>query len=197
MNFFRFKSIDKQLAELRPRLYRLAISWCSDSMLADDLVQETLNKALIKQHQLKDDSHLDAWLFRIMHNCWMGYLRAHKSSVDIDDVNLVNDQSPSKKYSEQQIIIRVRQGIEMLPLIQRQVITLIDLESCSYAQVAVILDIPVGTVMSRLSRARALLKKHLILEQLEPKTQTRNESHKHLLDDQQENLLRSHLRSVK
>ncbi len=194
MNILRFRSIDKQLVKLRPRLYRLAVSWCSDAMLADDLVQETLNKALAKQHQLKDHSHIEAWLFRIMHNCWMGYLRANKPSIDIDDVNLVNDQSPAKTYSEQQIVNRVRQGVEMLPLIQRQVITLIDLESCSYTQVAVILDIPVGTVMSRLSRARGLLKKHLMLEH---EMQTTSESHNHPLDDQHSTQLRSHLRSVK
>ena len=183
LDFFRSRKLDKQLADHRPRLYRLAVSWCSDAMLADDLVQETLNKALLKQHQLKDFSHMDAWLFRILHNCWMGYLRAHKPSIDIDDVSLVNDQEPEHHYTEDQIIKRVRYGIEMLPLIQRQVITLIDLEGCSYTQVAVILDIPVGTVMSRLSRARGLLKRHLIGV--------------HKIAGAHSHLSRSHLRSLK
>ncbi|MEE9303665.1 MAG: RNA polymerase sigma factor [Thiotrichaceae bacterium] len=180
LNFFRTGNIDKQLAERRPRLYRLAFSWCGDAMLADDLVQETLNKALVKQSQLNDFSHVDAWLFRILHNCWMGYLRTNKPSIDIDDVNLINEQSPDKKYNEQQVIERVRNGVEMLPLTQRQVVTLVDLENCSYTQVAVILDIPMGTVMSRLSRARALLKKYLIGMQKQGSYGVENPSHNHL-----------------
>ncbi len=161
LNFFRSRMLDKPLAELRPRLYRLAVSWCGDAMLADDLVQTTLNKALLKQEQLKDFSHMEAWLFKIMHNCWMEYLRTQKPALDIDDVNLMNDTSPEKHYTEQQVVDRVRDAIALLPLLQRQVLTLVDLESCSYEQVAMILDIPPGTVMSRLSRARALLKKRL------------------------------------
>ena len=159
---FHTKNFEKQLAELRPRLYRLAVSWCGDVMLADDLVQTTLNKALIKREQLKDISRIEGWLFRIMHNCWMEYLRTKKPAMDIDDVNVKDDESPEKRYTEQQVVNRVRDAVAILPLIQRQVITLVDLESCSYEQVSIILDIPLGTVMSRLSRARSLLKKRLM-----------------------------------
>jgi RNA polymerase sigma-70 factor (ECF subfamily) len=158
---FRSKQLDKQLSEQRPRLYRLANSWCGDGMLADDLVQETLNKALLKQEQLKDFSRFEAWLYRILHNCWMEYLRAKKPTLDIDEVTLTTDETPERQLTEQQIIFRVRQTMKILPLTQRQVITLVDLEGCSYAEVAEILEIPLGTVMSRLNRARIMLKKHL------------------------------------
>jgi len=161
-NFFNSRKLDKQLAAHRPRLYRLANSWCADAMLADDLVQETLQKALLKQDQLKDFSRVEAWLFRILHNCWMEYLRAKKPALDIDDVDLHNNETPDSQLTEQQIVDRVRHAIAVLPLTQRQVITLVDLESSSYAEVAEILDIPVGTVMSRLSRARAMLKQRLM-----------------------------------
>ncbi len=162
LKFFQSNNLDKQISELRPRLYRLAVSWCSDAMLADDLVQTTLNKALLKQEQLKDTTKIEAWLFKIMHNCWMEYLRTKKPALDIDDVDIMNDESPEKQYTEQQVVDRVRQAIEILPLMQRQVITLVDLESCSYEQVAMILNIPQGTVMSRLSRARSQLRKRLM-----------------------------------
>lgn len=160
--FFRSNALDKQLAAQRVRLYRMALSWCGNAMLADDLVQTTLNKALIKQEQLKDYSRMEAWLFRILHNSWMEYLRKKQPTVDIDDESLQNEITPEKALTEQQVVDKVRQAIEMLPLIQRQVVTLVDLEECSYTEVAEILDIPLGTVMSRLSRARELLKKRLM-----------------------------------
>lgn len=168
-NLFRSKRFERQLepqlaqkiSELRPRLYRLASSWCGDAMLADDLVQETLQKAIQKQHQLKEFSRLEAWLYRILHNCWMQYLRAEKPAMDIDDVDLLHDDTPDQQLSEQQIVERVRRAIMMLPLTQKQVITLVDLEGSSYAEVSEILEIPLGTVMSRLNRARALLKLRL------------------------------------
>lgn len=185
-NFFNSRKLDKQLATQRPRLYRLANSWCGDAMLADDLVQETLKKALIKQDQLKDFSRLEAWLFRILHNCWMEYLRAKKPALDIDDVDLEMDETPEAQMTEQQIIKRVRNAIAILPLTQRQVITLVDLENSSYAEVAEILDIPVGTVMSRLSRARAMLKQRLM------NVRSKNSSH-----DTSRSISPNHLRRVK
>ena len=63
-NIFRSRKLDKLLSEQRPNLYRLANSWCGDKMLADDLVQDTLSKALLKQEQLKDFSRMQAWLYR-------------------------------------------------------------------------------------------------------------------------------------
>ena len=165
INLFRSRRFERQLeqqiAELRPRLYRLASSWCGDTMLADDLVQETLQKAILKQHQLKEFSRLEAWLYRILHNCWMQYLRVEKPAMDIDDVDLLHNETPDRQLTEQQIVKRVRQAIMMLPLTQKQVITLVDLEGSSYMEVSEILEIPLGTVMSRLNRARALLKLRL------------------------------------
>ena len=161
-NIFRSRKLDKQLSNQRPRLYRLANSWCGDKMLADDLVQDTLSKALLKQDQLKDFSRMEAWLYRILHNCWMEYLRTNKPTTDIDELTLSSEESPEKRVVEQQIKLQVRKTVEMLPLTQRQVITLVDLEGCSYAEVTEILDIPMGTVMSRLNRARKMLKEQLM-----------------------------------
>ncbi len=156
------RKLERKIAEFRPRLYRLAYAWCSDAMLADDLVQETITKALKKHNQLKDFSVLNAWLFKILNNCWMHYLRSKKPSLDIDNIELISHHCPEKKFNQLHLVDRVRKAIEMLPLNQRQVITLIDLEENSYNEASDILGIPIGTVMSRLNRARSQLKNKLI-----------------------------------
>jgi RNA polymerase sigma-70 factor (ECF subfamily) len=160
-HYFRFNRLDRQLSEQRPRLHRMALAWCGDSVLADDLVQDTLTKALEKQEQLKDDERLGAWLYKILHNCWMEYLRTRRPEFDIDGIELTCADCPEQRFASDQLSEQVQAAVASLPLGQRQVMTLVDLEGCSYEQVALILDIPLGTVMSRLSRARDNMKKRL------------------------------------
>jgi RNA polymerase sigma-70 factor, ECF subfamily len=146
---------------LRPRLYRLAYSWCHDAALADDLAQEALIKALARSDQLRDAQALESWLFSILNNCWRDHLRARRDFFDVEDLDeAIVDESPTpeQRYASRQTMQRVRLAIAGLPLGQRQVITLVDIEECSYADVAAVLDMPVGTVMSRLARARQALK---------------------------------------
>lgn len=146
---------------LRPVLYRIAYAWCHDVMLADDLVQEALSKGWTRRAQLRDDTVLKAWMVSIMNHCWLDHLRSRR---DFDDVEDWQDElestadTPEGCCDRETVIACVRKAVERLPLGQRQVLTLVDLEEFSYAEVAGILDIPVGTVMSRLSRARASLK---------------------------------------
>jgi RNA polymerase sigma-70 factor (ECF subfamily) len=159
--YFRFNRLDHKLAEHRAKLHRMAVAWCGNPALADDLVQDTLAKALEKQEQLKDDERLGAWLYKILHNCWMEHLRTQKPELNIDEMELTCTDCSEKQFAEDQLVEQVRAAVETLPISQRQVMTLIDLEGCGYEQVAAILDIPVGTVMSRLSRARDAMKKRL------------------------------------
>jgi RNA polymerase sigma-70 factor, ECF subfamily len=157
----------KRLTALRPRLYRLAYAWCHDSHLADDLVQEAVTRAISRFGQLKEDGAFESWLFAILNNCWRDHLRQRKDYSDIDDLDeavLAHDATPERLYASRQTGDRVRAAISRLPVGQRQVLTLVDLEDYAYADVAVVLDIPVGTVMSRLSRARQSLKKFLTEE---------------------------------
>ena len=159
----------RQLEALRPRLYRLAYTWCHDGHLADDLVQDALAKALDRAGQLRDEAALLPWLFSILNNCWRDHLRGRRDLLDVDDIDeavLAHDASPETLYASRQTTLRVRQALAGLPLGQRQVLTLVDLEECAYAEVARILDIPVGTVMSRLSRARQALKQRLLADQV-------------------------------
>ena len=161
---------------MRPRLYRLAYAWCHDASLADDLAQDTLAKALTRVDQLRDMAALEGWLFAILNNGWRDHLRGRREFLNVDELDevvLAHDDSPEHLYARRQATMRVRDAIGALPLAQRQVITLVDIEECSYAQVAQVLGVPVGTVMSRLSRARQALKKDLVRENLneEPATE--------------------------
>ena len=155
-------SLKKQLKGQRNNLYRLAMSWCGDRMLADDLVQDCMVKAWQKRQQLKDREKLNAWLYRILHNCWMEYLRRVKPVVDLEEVPAEFTGGPDGLLEQQQLAYRVRQAVSRLPLGQREVVTLVDLEEFRYAEVAEILEIPIGTVMSRLNRARKTLRSELL-----------------------------------
>jgi len=161
-NLCKHQQFKRTLAEYRENLYRIAYSWCHNPALADDLVQETLAKALKNSGQLRDQKTIKAWLYRILSNCWRDHFRRSKDTVDVDDVVLVEKDTPDSCHDRQQIVDRVRSAITCLPMGQRKVITLVDLEGCTYIEVAQILDVPIGTVMSRLSRARKALKERLL-----------------------------------
>ncbi|MBT9568130.1 MAG: RNA polymerase sigma factor [Thiobacillus sp.] len=149
---------------LRPVLYRIAYAWSHDPVLADDLVQETLAKAWVRRAQLRDETALKAWMVAIMNHCWLDHLRGRRDFDDVDDWEdrlESGADSPEACCNREEIIACVRAAVAKLPMGQRQVLTLVDLEEFSYAEVAGILDIPVGTVMSRLSRARTSLRNML------------------------------------
>lgn len=147
----------------RTRLYRMAYAWCHDPALADDLVQEAMARGLAQLGQLRDTGKVGGWLFSILNRCWLDHLRARHDAVD-DEVlmDLPADlPGPDGHVERRETVRRVRNAVAELPLGQRQVLTLVDLEELSYAEVAEILAIPIGTVMSRLCRARSALRKLL------------------------------------
>ncbi len=151
------KTLRLRLAEQRPRLYRLAYSWCHDAGLSDDLTQEALAKALLKLDQLRDPALLDKWLNGILVNCWRDHFRTRKEHERIDDFQYLHEDTPDARWERDHQRARVQQAIARLPEAQRMVLTLVDMEGASYADVAEILEIPIGTVMSRLCRARKTL----------------------------------------
>jgi RNA polymerase sigma-70 factor (ECF subfamily) len=160
----RTRQLEEKLAENRARLWRLAYSWCHNRATADDLVQETYAKAFARHSQLRDPEALNGWLCSILANCWHDQLRRRKDMTDIDDVDesvCVDECCPEETCLQNEIVSNVRQAVARLPAGQREVVTLVDLEEFSYAEVAAILEIPIGTVMSRLSRARIALREKL------------------------------------
>lgn len=155
----------KRLQKQRARLYRMAFSWCHDAALAEDLTQDTLIRALERADQLRDMERIDPWLFAILANRWRDHLRSLRPHEDVEalaDTLPDGGDSPERMDERGEIIGQVRAAIALLPLGQRQVLTLVDLEEFSYAEVGAILDIPIGTVMSRLCRARRQLREELI-----------------------------------
>ncbi len=152
----------RQLEDNRERLYRLAYSWCGDPDTSDDLVQETMAKALRNRSQLREAAAVRTWLFRILNNCWCDHLRRLRPTTDIDNVVLGHEITPERLHDAATLVDRVRAAVSDLPSGQRQTLTLVDLEGCSYAEVAAVLDIPIGTVMSRICRARRALSEKLL-----------------------------------
>lgn len=150
------------IANSRDRLYRMAYAWTHNPTLADDLVQQALCKALNNQKQLKDPGAGEAWLFRILSNCLKDHHRAKREVLTGEELVVVDTRTPETETEEQQLVRKVRTAVRKLPLPQCQVITLVDLEGFTYASVAEILEIPVGTVMSRLCRGRRALKEFLM-----------------------------------
>lgn len=153
----------KHISESRSRLYRTAYSWCHDPDVADDVVQQTLYKAIQNYQQVKEVAALNGWLFKILARSFADHYRSHKEYAMDDELHAMDDYTPENAANEQQIVKRVRDAIKRIPIEQRQVVTLVDLEKFSYVEVANIMSIPVGTVMSRLSRARQTLHKYLIV----------------------------------
>lgn len=160
--FKRSSEFNKKLETNRPRLYRTAYSWCHNAHLADDLVQETLLQAMRSAASLRSFAAMDSWLFSILTNCWRGHLRSRRNLQEFDENEFQSTSNPETSNQQYQTVQRVRKAIASLPIGQREVVTLVDLEGFSYAEVAEILDIPIGTVMSRLCRARQALKTRLI-----------------------------------
>ncbi len=155
------RCLRRKIADNRDRLYGVALSWCGQSAVADDLVQETLIIALQRVHQLREQERLNAWMYTILSNCWKQHLRRERPTIDIDEADLCDDCDAEAGGSRQEVIDHVRRAILRLPAGQRQTITLVDLAGFSYAEVAEILDIPIGTVMSRLYTSRKFLQKVL------------------------------------
>lgn len=167
--FGRGPALRREIEQSRDMLCRMAYAWCHDRALADDLAQAAVEKGLRASGQLRDREKLRAWLLQILANCLRDHVRERRDFVDIDDVAesvLADGATPEESRASAELVGRVRAAVAQLPLGQRQVVTLVDLEDCSYTEAAEVLGIPVGTVMSRLCRARRALR-----EALEPVAQ--------------------------
>ncbi len=154
-------AVKREIERSRDRLCRMARAWCHDAALADDLAQMAVEKALRSSGQLRDPARLKSWLLKILANCLRDHVRESREAVDLDSVaDFLADEgaSPEEARASAELVRRVRLAVAALPLGQRQVVTLVDLEECSYAEAGEILEVPIGTVMSRLCRARRALR---------------------------------------
>ncbi len=154
--------LKQAFADRRNKLYRVAFSWCHNASLADDLVQETMLKAMKNADKLRDHATLDTWMYRILLNSWHDHLRVQGRHTEYYDIGDERQAEHADNYQQSQIVGRVRASVERLPMTLREVVTLADFAGFSYAEIAEIVDIPIGTVMSRLYRARQNLKEQLL-----------------------------------
>jgi len=130
------------------------------------LVQETVTIALDKFAQLRDPNAFEVWVIRILVNAHRQYLRQHRWLTTLDDDSLILDElGPSQHLESARTVDRVRAAISMLSDEHKKVVVLIDMEEMSYREVAEVLDIKLGTVMSRLGRARKRLRAILTIQE--------------------------------
>lgn len=160
-----------QIVQLRVRLVRFAWSLTRDSEAAEDLAQETIARALGSRWRFQPGTNLKAWLFRILRNVHLNALRSagsHPAMVSIEELvaeTASRDEGPNPveaRAIERADVRRVADVYRSLPSAFAIPLYLTAIEGLSYAEAASILDVPVGTVMSRVYRARRLLLSRLV-----------------------------------
>lgn len=154
--------ISPQIVALLPRMRRFARSLTRSADDADDLVQAACEKAIARAEQFEPGSRLDSWVFRIMHTTHIDGLRsgarrgiATSADFDIDQVGF--DARVHEQAEARSDLAKIRLAIARLPDEQRVVLALVCVDGLAYQQAADVIGVPIGTVMSRLSRARRKL----------------------------------------
>lgn len=151
--------ICKKIEQEIPRLRRYARALTRDVNAADDLVQDCLTRALSKVHLWQEGTDLRAWLFTILHNQYVNHVRRavrEGSAVGLSDSEPMLTTAPSQ--GKRLELRDLERAIAKLPEEQRAVLLLVGLEGMRYEEVAAVLDVPVGTIRSRLSRGREMLR---------------------------------------
>lgn len=189
MLFTKKRHLENRIKALVPRLYSIARSWGCSPDVCDDLVQETISIGLVKYTQLRNPESLDCWMIRILVNSHRQHIRKDKWLTMIEDDALIDEFGPVSQLESNRTIERVQQAISLLSDEHRKIIVLVDMEGMSYREVASVLDIKIGTVMSRLGRARKNLRKFIDLR--------KNNSVTGSNEKNQNNLKRPNLRSIK
>lgn len=146
----------QDIVKLIPRLRRYARALLGDRAAADDLVQDTLERALAKLRLYRRGTDLRAWLFTVMHNVYVNQLRAARPLAPLEED--MPELARSAREAGALDLRDLERALRRLPPEQREVLLLVALEELSYDEAARALGIPIGTVMSRLSRAREKLR---------------------------------------
>jgi RNA polymerase sigma-70 factor (ECF subfamily) len=154
--------VHNRMVRIMPRLRRFVYSLAGGGDLSEDLIQETYARALAHLHQWQPGTRLDSWMFRIAQNLWIDHIRmerAHGEAVDIDVISHLLS-CDGRVIAENRIVLQeLRKDIAQLSTDQRDVIRLVCGYGLSYKETGKILNLPPGTVMSRLARARDALQK--------------------------------------
>jgi RNA polymerase sigma-70 factor, ECF subfamily len=150
----------EELVRLLPRLRRFAFGLTGKLEDADDLVQAACERALDRFHQWQPGTRLDSWMFRIIQTVFIDTTRKHKlrgNPVDLNDYSHLTDPGAQRRSEARSALSQVAEAMALLPEEQRIVLMLVCIEEHSYREAAALIGVPVGTVMSRLARARLRL----------------------------------------
>lgn len=164
----------KEILKLADGLKRFALSLCHNEHTAEELLSETVLRGYENYSKLKDQSKLKPWLYRILYNRFVSTCRKNNKMKEVNIIEASDDsfslfekltatgtEDPENFFLQKLTTASVQKAIEKLPLIFKQVIVLSDIEQFSYNAIAITLDIPIGTVRSRIARARQQLEKSL------------------------------------
>jgi len=145
-----------QFKDELPHLWRFGLRLSSSREVSEELVQKTILRALEKRHQFSAGTNLRSWLFTILHSIWKNEMRAQtiRKNVSFNSAEIDNAVSNSTSSDNTVFLAQVMEQVNQLPEAQRTVMILVCVEGYSYKEVGGILEIPTGTVMSRLARAR-------------------------------------------
>jgi RNA polymerase sigma-70 factor, ECF subfamily len=148
------------IAEQIPKLRRYARALLGDPIRADDLVQEALLRGLSRSHLWQPGTDIRAWMFTILHNIHINNQRQRRTRSDYQELDDDQPEMATPPSQERSLEIRdLARSLQLLPEPQRQVVLLVGLEGMNYKSVAAVLDVPIGTVMSRLHRGREALRR--------------------------------------
>lgn len=149
------------LIELLPRLRRLARALAGQAADADDLVQVAVERALKHADQWRPDARLDAWVFGILRNAWRDELRSRTRRAQVFAPEEAGEHVGEASVERQSDAMSVAAAMAALPEEQREVVALVLVEGLSYREASDMIGVPIGTVTSRLARARAALQERL------------------------------------
>jgi RNA polymerase sigma-70 factor (ECF subfamily) len=154
------RAFETGLTELLPRLRRFAFGLSRSAADADDLTQMTVERALRSREQWLPGSRLDSWTYRIMRNLWIDEVRSRgrkdKHEAPAEEAETIGED-PRSAIEASIELQRVTRAMDRLPGEQREVVALILIEGFGYREAAEVLDLPIGTVSSRLVRGRTAL----------------------------------------
>ena len=154
------EDVRSPMIELLPRLRRFAYALTGSMDHADDLVQDTCERALARMDQWTPGTRLDSWMYRIAQNLWVDNRRAKKARGEVVDIDTLHDLAglDGRKVTEGRLtLMRVGEEMNRLSPDQRILVALVCVEGLTYKEAAETLELPIGTVMSRLARARQAL----------------------------------------
>lgn len=160
-----------ELGDQLPNLQKYARSFYSDSAQADDLVQDTIVRAMDKAHLYQEGTNLKAWLYRMMHNIFCNQHKRRKRYPHVDAEKVLPTLAESASQEEHLRLAQTQMAFNQLEPTFREALYLVTVEGMSYQQAAQVMDVKVGTVKSRISRARNDLLQKLKTVKLTSKTQ--------------------------